>query len=154
MMNRGKKPTITILIPCYNEEKTIEKCLLSWINQTRPADEIIVVDDCSKDNTLQILNKYKDQITIIPLPKNTGNKSHVQQEGLKHIKTDVFISTDADTLMDKHMVERVYKAFLDPNVSAFSGYVKSLKYNWLTACREIEYILGQNIHKIAQYLHH
>jgi poly-beta-1,6-N-acetyl-D-glucosamine synthase len=145
------KLSISILVPCYNEEKTIEKCVLSWLMQTRPADEIIIVNDCSTDNTLEVLKKFDDLVTIVNLPKNTGNKSYVQEEGLKHIKTDVFIATDADTIMDKHFVERVQLAFQDKKTKAFAGYVKSLKCNWLTACREIDYLIGQDLHKVAQY---
>lgn len=148
---KKKKPTITILIPCYNEVKTIQRCIFSWIKQTRPADEIIVVNDCSTDGTLDVLNRFEGTITIVNLPKNTGNKSFVQEEGLKHVTTDVFIATDADTIMDEHFVERVYRAFQDEKVDAFAGYIKSLKGNWLTACREIDYLIGQDLHKVAQY---
>jgi cellulose synthase/poly-beta-1,6-N-acetylglucosamine synthase-like glycosyltransferase len=149
MMN--DKPTITILVPCYNEEKTIRKCVHSWLDQTHPADEIIIVNDCSTDNSLEILQEFEDRVTIIDLPQNTGNKSFVQEEGLKHVKTDIFVATDADTIMDKDFVKRVQLAFRDKNVQAFAGYVKSLKCNWLTACREIDYIVGQDLHKAAQY---
>jgi len=142
--------TISILVPCYNEEKTIRKCVLSWLNQTRPADEVIVVNDCSTDGTLKVLKEFKDRIKIVKLKRNTGNKSFVQEKGLKHIKTDIFIATDADTMMDEGFVEKVHSAFQDPNVSAFAGYVKSLRHNWLTACREIDYIIAQNLHKAAQ----
>lgn len=146
-----QRTTVSILVPCYNEEKTIRKCLLSWINQSDPAEEIIVVNDCSTDNTLQVLQEFKSQITIVNLPQNTGNKSFVQEKGLEYVHTDVFIATDADTLMDKDFVKRVRQAFQDKNVQAFSGYVRSLKCNWLTACREIDYTIGQDLHKLAQY---
>jgi poly-beta-1,6-N-acetyl-D-glucosamine synthase len=147
---RNEKQTISILVPCYNEEKTIRRCVQSWLDQTRPADEVIVVNDCSTDNSLEILQEFKDSVTIIDLPKNTGNKSFVQEAGLKYVKTDIFIATDADTIMDKNFVERVHLAFQDETIQAFAGYVKSLKCNWLTACREIDYIIGQDLHKIAQ----
>jgi cellulose synthase/poly-beta-1,6-N-acetylglucosamine synthase-like glycosyltransferase len=146
----GDKITVTILVPCYNEEKTIRKCVLSWLNQTHPADEVIVVNDCSTDGTLKVLREFKGRIKIVALKKNTGNKSYVQEKGLKHIKTDVFIATDADTMMDERFVERVHLAFKDPNASAFAGYVKSLRHNWLTACREIDYIISQDLYKVAQ----
>jgi peptidoglycan-N-acetylglucosamine deacetylase len=144
------KLTISILVPCYNEEKTIRKCVLSWLNQTCPADEVIVVNDCSTDGTLEVLREFKDRIRVIKLKKNTGNKSFVQEKGLKYIKTDIFIATDADTMMDEHFVERVRRSFQDPNAAAFAGYVKSIRHNWLTACREIDYIIAQNLYKVAQ----
>lgn len=146
-----KNPTISILVPCFNEEKTIRECIHSWLNQSVKADEIIIVNDCSADGTAKILDEFKDRVTVINLPKNTGNKSFVQEEGLKRIKTDVFVSTDADTIMDKKFVERVQAAFRNPKVQAFAGYIKSLKGNWLTACREIDYLIGQDLHKVAQH---
>jgi cellulose synthase/poly-beta-1,6-N-acetylglucosamine synthase-like glycosyltransferase len=144
------KLTITILVPCYNEEKTIKKCVSSWLNQTHPANEVVVVNDCSTDGTLKALKEFKGRIKVVKLKKNTGNKSFVQEKGLKYIKTNVFIATDADTIMDEHFVEKVHNAFQDPNVAAFAGYVKSLRHNWLTACREIDYIIAQDLHKVAQ----
>jgi poly-beta-1,6-N-acetyl-D-glucosamine synthase len=147
----AEKLSISILVPCYNEEKTIRKCVLSWLNQSHPADEIIVVNDCSTDNTPKILEKFGDKITVVNLPKNTGNKSFAQEEGLAHVKTDIFVTTDADTVMDKYFIERVYNAFQDKKNQVFAGYVKSLKCNWLTACREIDYLIGQDLHKVAQY---
>ena len=144
-----KQITIAILVPCYNEEKTIEKSLHTWINQTRRADQIIVVDDGSTDGSAKILKKYPKRITYIH-QKNSGNKSFVQETGLKYVKCDVVIATDADTLMSPNFVEQVYKAFQDPTVDAFAGYVKSLPNNWVTACREIDYAIGQDIYKTAQ----
>ena len=48
---------ISVIIPTYNREKTIEYCLKSVIRQTLKPYEIIVVDDCSKDNTINIIKK-------------------------------------------------------------------------------------------------
>lgn len=141
---------ISLLIPCYNEERSIRKSALSWLSQTRPADEIIVVDDCSRDRTAEILEEFKGRITVVRTPKNSGNKSSAQEYGLQFVTGDVFIATDGDTLLDSRFVERIEKDFYDPSVAAVGGYVKSLKYNWLTACRALDYAIGQNIDKIAQ----
>src|ERR1700722_4510367 len=146
---------ITILIPCYNEEKSVRKSAESWVNQTRPADEIIVVDDCSKDRTTEILHDFIREnniknLTVVRTPKNTGNKSHAQEYGMNFVTGDILITTDGDTLLDSHFVENMEKDFEDPEVAAVGGYVRSLKYNWLTACRALDYAVGQNIDKLAQ----
>jgi cellulose synthase/poly-beta-1,6-N-acetylglucosamine synthase-like glycosyltransferase len=122
----------------------------SWLAQTRPADQIVVVDDSSTDRTHAILKKFGRKIKLVKTPKNTGNKSHAQEYGLRFVKGDIFISTDADTLMEKNFIEKIEKDFSDPSVIAVGGYVKSLRHNWLTACRAIDYALGQNIDKLAQ----
>lgn len=147
---RQRALRITILIPCHNEEKSIRMCLMSCIHQTRPADEIIIVNDGSTDQTAAILRKFRKKVKIIQLAKASGNKSFAQEIGLKAVTGDIFISTDADTRLDRHFVEEVEKSFQDPQVAAMGGYVRSLPYNWLTACRAYDYVIGQNIHKLAQ----
>jgi len=141
---------ISILIPCHNEEKTIYRCVASCLSQIRPADEIIVVDDGSTDNSVNILKKFGSLIQVVRIMKNTGSKSCVQQFGLKYVAGDVFIATDADTVLDKDFIGRIEEDFSDPNVVAVAGYVRSLKHNWLTAVRELDYIIGQEIYKTAQ----
>lgn len=141
---------ISILIPCWNEEKLIYACLQSCLNQTRKADEIIVVNDGSTDKSLEILQSFGSKIKIVNLAVCGGNKSYAQEAGLKHVKGDVFICSDADTLLEKNFVQRIALHFKNPKTVAVSGYVQSLKYNWLTACRQIDYSVGQEIHKLAQ----
>lgn len=145
---------ISILIPCYNEELTIEKCLRSCVNQTRKADEIIVVDDSSTDNTFEILKKLSSEfsglIKIVRTPKNTGNKSYAQEYGLHFVTGDIFIATDGDTMIDKNFLKIMEAEMHDGKVAAVAGYVKSLKYNWITACRALDYTVSQNIDKLAQ----
>lgn len=141
---------ISLLIPCHNEETAIRKSIASWLAQTRPADQIIVVDDSSTDGTMEILKEFKDHITIVRTPQNLGNKSYAQEFGLPFVKGEIFISTDADTLLKEDFIERVEKDFDDPSVIAVAGYVKSLRNNWLTRHRAFEYSIGQNFHKVAQ----
>ncbi len=144
------KFSISILIPCYNEEISLQQTINACLDQTYPVDEIIIVDDGSKDHSRDILAHYSSHIQPILLPKNMGNKSLVQQEGLKLVKTDLFLATDGDTLIDRHFVENAVGHFVDPDVVALGGYVKSLKYNLITACRELDYTVCQDIHKQAQ----
>lgn len=143
---------ITILIPCHNEEKSIAACVESCLNQTRTPDEIIVVNDGSTDRTSEILASFGDQIRVITIPTATGNKSHAQEYGLKFVTGDVFIATDGDTVLDRDFVKYVEEDFQKyPGITAVGGYVRSMRYNWLTACRAFEYAVGQNLHKLAQH---
>ena len=141
---------LSLLVPCYNEEKSLEASIQSCLKQTRKFDEIVFIDDSSKDRTPEILAKYSDQITARRTPKNTGNKSSAQQFGLGFITGDVMVTTDADTLLDSHFAEEIEKSFQDPEIVAVAGYVRSLPYNWITLCRAYDYTIGQNIHKVAQ----
>lgn len=141
---------VSLLIPAYNEEKTIRRTLQSCLAQTRPADEIVVVDDGSTDGTREIVRSFGDAVKLVALPENTGNKSRAQERGLRHVTGDILIATDADTLLEARFIEKILPHFDDPEIAAVGGYVKSLENNWLTANREIDYIVGQMIYKRAQ----
>lgn len=141
---------ITILIPAHNEERSIKATVESCLAQTRPADQILVIDDGSTDKTGEILATFGDKIQVVTIPKATGNKSYAQEYGLKFVEGDIFIATDGDTILDKNFVKVIEPHFNNPKVDAVAGYVKSIKNNWLTACREIDYVIGQDLHKRAQ----
>jgi len=141
---------ISLLIPCWNEEPTIVACVESALAQERPLDQIIVVNDGSTDNSRAILAKYEDRITVVNTLENSGSKSRAQEYAMQFIDCEVILMTDADTVLSPQFTTRAEKAFSDPNVHAFAGYIKSLKHNWLTACRELDYIIGQDLHKTAQ----
>jgi len=108
------------------------------------------VNDGSTDRTEEILATFGGKIRVITIAVATGNKSHAQEYGLRFVTTDFFACTDGDTILDEHFVERAMMNFEDQKVHAVVGYVRSMKYNWLTACRAFEYVIGQNIYKLAQ----
>lgn len=146
-----KHVKICIMIPCHNEEKSIRACVESCLTQTRKPDQVLVINDGSIDGSGEILASFGDRIEVLTIPVATGNKSHAQERGLQYVATDIFIATDGDTVLDSHLVEEIEKSFNEhPNAVAVGGYVQSLRHNWLTACREIDYIVGQNLYKVAQ----
>ncbi len=145
---------VSLLIPAYNEEKTIKQCIVSCLSQSRPPDQIVVVDDCSTDKTPQILSEFGSQIEVVRTPYQSGNKSRAQEFGFKFIDGDILIMTDADTVLDYDFIKNILTYFVNQRVAAVAGYVQSLPYNLLTACREIDYFIGQRLHKRAQsFLH-
>ncbi len=141
---------ITLLIPCYNEELSIRKSIKSWLSQSRKADEIIIVDDSSTDKTPKILNRYKNKFKVVKTSQNLGSKSHAQEYGIQFATGEIVITTDGDTVLHKDFIKHIEKDFADPKVGAVAGEVKSLKYNWITACRALDYVIGHNIDKNAQ----
>ena len=142
--------TTTILIPAHNEEKDIKRTIKSCLYQTKKADQIIVVNDGSTDRTRELLESFGNQITLINLEKSTGNKSFAQLEGMKYVWGDILISTDADTVLHPRFVQKILPHFKDEEVAAVAGYVRSIKNNWITASREIDYVIGQAVYKSAQ----
>lgn len=102
------KLLVSVIIPAYNAEKFIDRCLQSVINQTYKDLQIIVINDGSTDNTLAILKEYEKQdnrITIID-QENTGVSS-ARNNGLKLVKGEYISFIDADDWMSSDMIERL-----------------------------------------------
>ena len=105
-------PKISVIVPIYNVEKYLEKCLGSIINQTYKNLEIICVNDGSTDNSLEILKKYSNQDSrIIIIDKKNGGLSSARNEGLK-IATGEFIGfVDSDDYIESNTYEECILKF-------------------------------------------
>lgn len=94
---------VSVIIPSYNREKTIERAVMSVLNQTYKDLELIVVDDCSKDNTVEVLKSIKDdRLKIIRLEKNSG-ACVARNVGVENAQGDyiAFQDSDDEWLLDK-----------------------------------------------------
>lgn len=104
----------SIIIPAYNVEKYIEKCINSILEQDYTNYEIIVVDDCSTDNTLNILKRYKE-IKILSTPKNS-RQGVARNIGLNNCTGDYILFADADdSLYDKKVIGNIAKTINNNN---------------------------------------
>ncbi len=137
----------SVVIPAYNEEGSIEGCLRSVLSQTIRPDRIIVVDDGSTDGTPDILRRYEEHLTVIHLPRNTGNKALALREAIPLLKGEVVVYTDADSVLHPKAFERMLVHFLDGEVGGVSGFVRSKRHNVVTGMRELQYEFGQRILK-------
>lgn len=105
-------PKLSVIIPVYNVEKYVGKCIESLINQTLKDIEIICVDDCSTDDSLSIVEKYakKDKrIKIIKHKKNSG-RSVTRNTGIKNVSSQYIMFCDSDDFYDKTMCNEMYNA--------------------------------------------
>lgn len=93
---------ISIVITLYNKESTIRRAIDSAINQKYKDIEIIVVNDCSTDNSLDICKEYVDKITIITTDKNSGRPYFTRQIGLIQAKGDFITFIDADDYLNNN----------------------------------------------------
>ena len=94
---------ITIYIPAYNAEKTIEQSIISIKNQTYTVDEIIIIDDNSSDKTPEIIDQYKD-IILIKNQKNIG-LSFSRNLAIKKSSNEIVGAIDSDVALDKYWLE-------------------------------------------------
>jgi len=101
---------ISIIVPVYNVEKYIQKCLESLINQTLKDIEIILVNDGSTDNSVEIINLYqkKDNRIILINQKNNGQGS-ARNKGLEIAQGTYISFVDSDDYIEINMLEKMYK---------------------------------------------
>ncbi len=142
------EPKISVVIPCYNEERNIMKCLNSVFasNYDKKKIEVIVVDDGSTDNTVTLLKKHSKKIRIIA-GKHQG-KSVSLNLGCKKAKHDYILTIDADVILDKNAIRRIVRPFKDKNVGAVNGSSLIRNSNTvLTWFQKLEYLLNNHIRK-------
>ena len=138
-----KKLKVSVIVPVYNCEDTIETCLLSLINQTYENKEIIVIDDGSTDDTPKILQRMAEKydIKITRLPKNSG-EGVARSEGIRHATGDIIFEAEADAYYANDYIELCVEHFKDPKVGTVIGALHawpedSIWYKWWEAKRRI-----------------
>lgn len=109
-------PTISLVVPIYNVEKYLRKCLDSLLAQTFSDIEIILVNDGSSDNSLGICEEYLQKDTRITLiNKKNGGLSDARNVGLKIAKGDYIGFVDSDDWVEPNMYEVLYKLSIKEN---------------------------------------
>lgn len=109
-------PLVSILIPCYNVEKYVEESLRSILNQTYKNIEIITIDDCSKDNTFDILQNLSKEDNRIKVVRNEENLKLIAtlNKGISLCNGDYIARMDADDISLPSRIEEEVK-FLEEN---------------------------------------
>ncbi len=110
-------PKVSVIIPVYNTEKYLKKCLDSVCNQTLSDIEIICINDCSTDNSLEILNEYvkKDKrIKLIDFKENKGAGA-ARNEGIKRARGTYIGFIDSDDYIDSDFYEKLYQKGTESN---------------------------------------
>lgn len=104
---------ITIITACYNSEKSIEKTIKSVLDQKYPYIEYIIIDGNSTDNTMNIVNKYKDKIDIIVSEKDDGIYN-AYNKGIKLSTGSViyFLNSD-DYLYNENVIGEIGQLFIN-----------------------------------------
>lgn len=102
-------PLVSVIIPCHNEENSVRECVESFLNQTYPNLEIIVVDDCSTDKTpiiLQELGRKSDRIRIFRNDSNRG-VGYSRSFGIKVANGDIIVEAECDGKYPPDYVEKM-----------------------------------------------
>ena len=100
---------VSVIVPVYNVEEYLERCLDSLVNQTLKETEIIVVNDGTKDNSQEIIDKYKEKYSNIKsYIKENGGLSDARNYGIKKASGDYLAFIDSDDYIDKFMLEKMW----------------------------------------------
>jgi hyaluronan synthase len=143
-------PTVTVVIPAYNEGQMVTKSILSAIGANYPADKlrVICVDDGSKDDTFEHMRVARAtdrrRIQLVRLSQNRG-KRHALYAGFKRAKSDVVVTLDSDSIMPPQSLRHLVAPFaLNPNHGATAGCVAVYNryQNTLTRMLGVRYLLG------------
>lgn len=115
--------SISVIIPVFNSEKTIKRCIESVLNQTYRNLEIIIIDDGSTDNSLSLCRNYaeRDARIIVKSVKN-GGPSSARNIGLGLAKGDYVAFCDADDWMRSDMMESLMHGLQDDNTQLAMCY--------------------------------
>lgn len=159
-------PGVSIIIPCFNEEKWIQRTILGCINQDYPVDklEVIVVDDCSTDKSAEkikdIVNQLYKEGEIFEVKKRlkyilmeeNGGKRKALSKGVLEAKHDLVVFVDSDSFLDPFAIRNLVQPFKDPKIGGVSGRtdVANTYTNVLTKIQSVRYHIAFRVMKAAE----
>jgi cellulose synthase/poly-beta-1,6-N-acetylglucosamine synthase-like glycosyltransferase len=147
-------PPISVLIPAYNEGRVLERALTSLMQMDYPEYEVLVIDDGSTDDTLELAAQWEGQrgpgeFRVITKPN--GGKSSALNAGIAHSKHPLIFCMDADSYLDHRALLKAARHFGDAAVGAVAGNVKvENRGRIITKLQALEYIEGLNMPRRAQ----
>lgn len=121
---------LTVIVPAYNVDKYIERCLDSLVNQTYKNLQIIVVNDGSKDQTEILVKKYEEKYENLMLfNKENGGLSSARNFGLKYTKTEYVTFVDGDDYLETNAYEIIMKKIESENTELGVFNFKKVYFN-------------------------
>lgn len=151
----GAAPSVSVIVPAYNEEREIARCIEALLAQDYPGPmEILVINDGSTDRTAEIARRYP--VTVIDVMPNRG-KSHALNTGISKATGEILVFTDSDSHMDAGAVRFVVRSIdnaLGAQIVAGTVLINDDDGhgNLLRYCQVIEYRMEQEIGRFLQSL--
>jgi glycosyltransferase involved in cell wall biosynthesis len=133
-------PKVSIIIPVYNVEKYLSKCLDSVLTQTFTDFECILVNDCSLDNSRKICENYAKldkRIKVIHKTENIGS-SQARKTGIENSNGDFIQFVDSDDWIENNMLEKIYEKAISENLDI-------VIFNYISEKKDIKEIKRQDI---------
>jgi len=141
-------PSLTVLVPAYNEEKKIRKCLDSLLNLDYPKLKIMAINDGSKDRTLKILKEYEKKGVKVLSKKNSG-KADSLNYALRFVNTELFMCMDADSYPSPDCIKKMVGYMENESVA---GVTPALKIDevktFMQKIQWVEYVFSIFLRKL------
>ncbi|MBU4348473.1 glycosyltransferase family 2 protein [Patescibacteria group bacterium] len=118
-----KKHFVSVVIPTYNNEKLIKKCVNSILNQTYTDFELIIIDDGSTDNSIKVLKGFKDKRLKILVNKTNKGSAHSRNKGISVATGKYIFFIDGDCIASKNWIEQGIKTFNENGCVGVEGAV-------------------------------
>ena len=143
--DRGFRPTVSIVVPAFNEEEGIVGTIASCVEVDYPAHlvEVLVVNDGSTDATWTRILEAKarwPQVYAVDLGRNYGKRG-AMAEGVRRARGEVLLFVDSDSYLDPDAVTNIVQPFADQRVGAVVGHadVRNSSVNWMTKMQQVRY---------------
>ncbi|WP_313802099.1 glycosyltransferase [Sphingobium sp.] len=145
------QPTVSVIIPAYNEARVIESSIRRVLASDYPGLQLIVADDGSKDATSAIVAQaFADDPRVMLLTLRNGGKASALNRALAQAEGEIIIALDADTQFEPQTIRRLARWFADPAVGAVAGDARvGNRVNLVTRWQAVEYITAQNLERRA-----
>lgn len=152
-----KRFSLSIVVPCFNEEESIEETIMTLLNSDyKGLKKVIVVDDCSTDNSYEVIKKCAgkyNNLLAVQTPKNTGNAAGAKNYGAKFVDTELIGFSDADSSPKMNAVSNMIGFFNDSNVAAVTSKVLVKRRNKLIEkVQSIEYKIIAFTRKLLNFV--
>lgn len=150
-----KYPSVTIIVPCWNEETTVSKTINSLLNLDYPKDKlkIMIVDDGSTDKTWDKVQKFQNNPQIELYTKENGGKYTALNFGLSKLTTELVGCLDADSYVHKDSMKKIALYFQDKETMAVAPSIKLWQPKTvLQLLQKVEYGFGIFTRKMYHYM--
>ncbi|MDQ3366428.1 MAG: glycosyltransferase [Myxococcota bacterium] len=149
IVDESYEPTVTIVVPLFNEGKSIYDTIVSLTRLHYPKQKlsITVVDDCSTDDSYEWAKQAEREFSNVRVLKNAVNMG--KRKGINHAvreaTSEIIVSVDSDVIVHPTALRQLVKHFTAPDIAAVGGriHVSNPNENWLSKLQTIKYYFGQ-----------
>jgi cellulose synthase/poly-beta-1,6-N-acetylglucosamine synthase-like glycosyltransferase len=145
----GYEPTVTVVVPLFNEGRSIYDTIVSLAKLDYPQDKlsITIVDDCSTDDSYEWACKGAREfsnVRVLRNPVNMGKRKGINH-AVREATSEIIVSVDSDVIVYPTAIRELVKRFVSPEIAAVGGrvHVSNPNQNWLTRLQTIKYYYGQ-----------